>query len=203
VKSLTEKVEQDRVVMMEAYRLLMCNGNVREAGILQLGCNLPLKPFELLRLKHDQLVFNGRNESYIRASNGVKTLATANEAVKAVFARRKAVSPNESYLFSGRKVMGITVTSITRQAVSFVLRAITNDDIVTLGMLRKVWARRYLLETGDLSSVSTCLNHASKPTTFAYLGLTDADGIPMGRTSPAVAVERMNVSALFLGKVTV
>jgi integrase len=201
VKSLIEKVEQDKVVMMEAYRLLMNNGNVREAGILQLGCNLPLKPFELLRLKHDQLVFNGRGESYIRASNGAKTLAPANEAVKAVFERRKAVSPNDSYLFSGRKVMGVAVTSITRQAVSVVLRAVTNDELVTLGMLRKVWARRYLLETGDLSSVSTCLNHASKPTTFAYLGLAADDAIPMGRAKPAVAIEGMNVSALFLDEV--
>lgn len=178
MENIKDVSEVDAKEMRAIYKMLTSAKLFREAGIVQMGCNVPLKSRELLSLRFDQFVTNANNDRYVRAANSLGYLCTVNDA--ALIERDKLLKrhPQSKFLFPSHRngsrseyVSRTTVAAVFREnKIFFRGRNLVLDD------LRKVWGRRWLAEGGSLSLLRAVYNQASMQVTSQYLELSGVYG---------------------------
>lgn len=197
--------EIDAQEMRAIYERLTFNKRFREAGVVQLGCNVPLRSRELLGLRHDQFVVNANNERYIRASDSLSYLCVVNSAATIEKDRLFQRNPRSQFLFPTHRNGGDRSKFVTRTTVATTFRdsgCLFRGRGFVLDDLRKVFGRRFLAEGGSLSLLRAAYNQASMQVTAQYLDLSDVGGYSVEYTHKQSKSPLITISPLYLAGVT-
>lgn len=197
--------EVDAQEMRTIYEQLTFKKLFREAGIVQLGCNVPLRSRELLGLKHDQFVTNANNERYIRASDSLSYLCTVNAAAILERDRLFQRNPRSQFLFPTHRGGDNRSQFVTRTTVAAALRdsgCLFRGRGFVLDDLRKVFGRRFLAEGGSLSLLRAAFNQASMQVTAQYLELSDVSGYSTEYAHKQPKHPLITIAPLYLAGVT-
>lgn len=204
MKTLKEVVEDDTVSLRKTYETLTAKRFYREAGIVQIGCNVSLKPRLLLGLRFDQFVTNPKGERFIRDAESIRNLDFTNAACLSERDRlfQLCQRPADSqYLFAVHRIKDTGLGHVSRISVAATFRSNNctfRGRTMVLEDLRRSWACRYLLNGGSLSTLRMAFNHASMQATIAYLELKGVEGYATHQPPNGSRTYPLFAPALFL-----
>jgi hypothetical protein len=205
MNELEMRVYRDGDDMRYVYGQLVAKARHREARIVQLGCNVSLKPKELISLKFSQFVVNSSGMRFIRDESALHHIEVVNRAALEAYDIRRRTHPRSEYLFENERISSRGNVPVSRQVVSYVFRStnckILSGEMMSLELLRKVWARRYLVNGGNIPFLRERFNQASNAATVEYLGLVGVEGVDMKRHQPEDEQRvLLSVSPLYLNE---
>lgn len=194
----------DAQEMRSIYEVLTFSKLFREASIVQIGCNVPLKSRDLLGLRHDQFVTNANGERYIRSTDLLGHLCRLNPSVITERDRLFQRNPHSKFLFPSHRVGASRSEYVTRTTVAAAFRehgCVFRGRVMVLDDLRKVWGRRYLAEGGSLSVLRAVFNQASMQVTAKYLELDNVDGCARNHVYSQSKPPLVTIAPLYLAGV--
>lgn len=156
-------------------QLLTKHGNADFSDIWKLGINVAFRISDLLSLEFNNINTAKRELIIKEGKTGKKRTVRLNETALSIVLYRRALYPNDVYLFQSHSNRGKGVIQpLSRQAVARKFKEIGDIIGVQLSTHSMRKTRGYAMHIAGvkIEQIARVLNHSSPAVTMDYIGLT-------------------------------
>lgn len=168
---------RDKKKIDDMKKILKAN-NPRDYCLFVMGINSGLRISDLLKLKIEDVVTNGKIKERIilreQKTNKTKDFpigTASSKAIKEYLEIRNEYSPEE-YLFKSRKGEAAISRGHAWRVISSAAESVGITDSIGTHTMRKTFGYWAFKSGVDITRIQKLLNHSSPGITLAYIGIT-------------------------------